>query len=329
MKMHFFFSFMIAFLYCTLVKATDYEFSTDTFQLGRWNSKSISYQQGLGKIEALDKWWGSLTFDQKVESTKAYTLNRNRLFLVTQEKRLRSEIERPIDPLELARDQIQPSWIAAGRNVLRQDKKKMYSDLRTLNETALAETEELSGELIRSLADISKIGLKDSGGLNFAPSFSKSLSKSGGSSIGLGAQRMTPPTFSALDIKCKKGDKACLQKLKTSLSQRFQSLFDTPPGRELEDILSRSRLSRPVCNEFGGSHGPLVESPEYKTFQKKRDDFLKKIDSQNWKSNKSENDLSRWYSEPVTQWVSGKSTNRCVGHAISSDIAATAKKVRF
>jgi hypothetical protein len=85
-----------------------------------------------------------------------------------------------------------PSWIAAGRDVLQQDRKEVYSDLLTLNRMALSETEALSGKRLQGLEDISKIGLKDLSGANLAPSFSKSVSKSGGSSAGLGAQTMVP-----------------------------------------------------------------------------------------------------------------------------------------
>jgi hypothetical protein len=245
--MRVFLKILIFFVYCNPARATDYEFSMETFQLGRWSPKSLSYEQGLSKIESLDKWWGSLTPDQKNEFATAYTLNRNRLFLVTQEKRLKAEIDQPIDPLELARDQIQPSWIAAGRDVLQQDRKEVYSDLLTLNRMALSETEALSGKRLQGLEDISKIGLKDLSGANLAPSFSKSVSKSGGSSAGLGAQTMVP-MLSSSDTKCKRDDKACLRSQERLLDEKPQPLFVDPAF--LERARSKLGLFEPVMATY-------------------------------------------------------------------------------
>lgn len=319
------FKLFLLFFICVRVEATEYEFSTDTFQLGRWSPKSLGYEQGQRKIEALDRWFEGLSEDQKLEFAKIYTLNRNRLFLVTQEKRLKSEVERPIDPIELARDQIQPSWIAAGRNVLRQDKQQMYSNIKSMNETALDDEEALAGRLIGSLSDISKIGLKTPSNADFAPSFSKSLSKSGGPMMGMGSQSMTSG-FSIANIDpnkvCRKSDKVCLKKTEALVAE-FKRIKDF--GRILDGTRT-PLVPAPVCQKSEASGPPALGSNGTEAFQKKRTAFLKNVGSQNWTPNKSENDLSQWYSEPISQWSQGRPNAKCVGHAISSDIASVVNK---
>jgi hypothetical protein len=324
--------FFIVLLFSISLKAAVYDFSTDNFQLGSWNPKAITYEQGLQKIDRLDKWFEGLPYEKKHESAGDYKLHRNRLFLVTQEKRLKAEVERTLSLKERLKDQLkdqfQPSWIAAGRNVLKKEKEKMYSDFVKMNKTALEDETSLESQFIGSLSDISGAGFTVQSGVDFAPSFSKSLSKTGGSMMGgslMGGSMMdyNPRPFINVDPNkiCKKNDKVCLKEVTEILYRpiEFRSI------REILNGTYKPVVPDPVCKN-SKKIGPSPGSKEFEAFLKKRNAFLKNVGSQNWKPKKTENDLSTWYSEPISQWSEGVPNAKCVGHAISSDIASVVNK---
>ncbi|OQW50846.1 MAG: hypothetical protein A4S09_10995 [Proteobacteria bacterium SG_bin7] len=72
----------------TFSGAKDFNLIADSFELGSWNEKSLTVSRGVQGIKKLDDWFSRLDDSERAKYKSEYTINRNRLYLVTQTKLL-------------------------------------------------------------------------------------------------------------------------------------------------------------------------------------------------------------------------------------------------
>lgn len=317
-----------------------YNFSTDTFQLGQWSPKTLSFEQGLRKIKLMDDWFYRLPTSERQKVLDDYVVNRNRLFIVTQEKRMTSELQPTFSDTAFGVD--------AGVKEVKRETSRQRATMQQVSGQILDDTEALKKGIFNSLDDISgalPADMKGAGGANFGSSFSKSVSKSAmfGSAVSKVGRGDIDDLLqggygylfeqSMAEIDCQ-GDKKCQarkDKLKKDLVERKKQREE----REAQRAAAREKAKRDAIVEGTNRACKKLESApdNFKDFfdsskNPKIAQFLKDTEIPQTLSARTSNDLSSWYSEPYTQWPEGggRPTATCVGHAIASNAMAALYK---
>ncbi|MBK8205126.1 MAG: hypothetical protein IPK68_23475 [Bdellovibrionales bacterium] len=85
---------VLFFCLCSDVLAESrYDFFNETFQIGPWTPETLSLTEGLKKIKLIDDWFYSLPVPERRKVLDQYVINRNRLFIIAQEKRLIADLQ--------------------------------------------------------------------------------------------------------------------------------------------------------------------------------------------------------------------------------------------
>lgn len=291
---------LLAFITSSAIQASaahvqSYEFSTTEFQLGSWRPSTLSYDAGLSKIRSLDKWFNSLS---EAERGEQYAIHRNRLFIVTQERRLEREILPTLKRIALRDENV----LAAQRDYSQHLKLIQVTRDRLLDSPDLLKTavfksfSDATDEAKNAGADI-VIGGKS---LFSAGHVSKG-GGGGGSLIGGASSYSMPRSRDLLDRR----DQYDFEKSMKSLEEGLR--------------LKRHGLSKPVCANPSGSLGEDFDSNKSPETSR----FLKELGVPRELSKEKSKDLSSWFPKPESQWFSEDGhTNDCVGHAIASDVSS-------
>lgn len=331
---------LLSILPTQLAAAETYNFSTDTFQLGTWEPKKLDYTGGLRKIRALDNWYYSLPAAEKEKFQKDYVVNRNRLFLVTQEKRMMAEVESKGS-----------TAILRGLDPQKEERRSAAKDLasfRKLSEEILAQPDKLESGLIRNLAQVEQFvspetaslarGLggsfavvnSKSGGAGGGTSFLTHMSMLGGRSVNntaieFGLDRLLPDDCKQ-DAKCRAARARLKAKVEKQQALAAESLAIEKRLRESQEkaALAAKKVEiseNPSCSPADKFDYPL--EAEFAGFRPKSADFLKQLGISPQGSPSKSRDLSHWYGEPTTQYdEKGNKLATCVGHSIANNVSA-------
>lgn len=321
-----------------------YEFSTETFQLGRWSPKTLSYQQGLQKIGLIDQWYQGLTPAEREKQIDNYTLNRNRLFLVTQEKRLRSEIDA----------QTAVSGLTENGKAVRKERSVDLRTLQKMSESLLDDPKRLTGRLLRGMSDIAGAVSPEvaSAARLSGSAFMTNISKSsgGGGFMGFGEtvsmlprstnnayqdyhmldfelDRILPADCKA-DRECRAAKariKARVEKKRLANEEMAQRAVkrDAKFKAEAEEFRKRDIVEREVCAPIENSDYPLEAEFSSKFDENgKTGKLLQDLGISKVANPRKSNDLSNWFGEPTIQYdENGNKQATCAGHAIANNVA--------
>ncbi len=111
--------------------AKDYNLVADRFELGSWNEKSLTVSRGVQGIKKLDDWFSNLGGEDRAKYRSEYSINRNRLYLVTQQKLLSQEIINLSSFTTNTRSYLNLGYTKEGLTKLQQeleDRKKYFSE---------------------------------------------------------------------------------------------------------------------------------------------------------------------------------------------------------
>lgn len=321
----------------------DFNFETKNFQLGRWSPKDLSYERGMTKIKTIDEWFYGLPLPDREKHFSDYKLHRNRLFLVTQEKRLLAQVQPSLRQAALGSS-------GTGKAFQREQSRQLAA-LRKMSEVLLDSPENLNRQLFVSLSDIEAAlpfefrRTERSLGSSLSNSVSKSggdgafgdsFSKLGRGSVGGQLSGLQALSFRQIlsEVDCGQ-DKKCLSKIaedrKMVLKQENQKMeLVRFYAESLEKKKRDEILSRPVCKSLEVESGNLSDEFDPKK-NPKTSKILNELKVSNVASDRRSNDLSSWYGEPTTQWNPGRSgpTATCVGHAIAGNVAAALYKEKL
>lgn len=309
--------------------AESYNFATDTFQLGSWEPKRLDYKVGLRKIQALDSWYYQLSPGDREKYQKDFVVNRNRLFLVTQEKRLAAEV-----------DAKSKSSILGGMDPEKEARRSASRDLasfRKLADDILSKPDALESGLIRNLANVEKFASPDvaSSARGLGGSFSVVTSKGGGggggssnflthtSLLGGGSVNNAALDFGIdqlLPEDCKRDRKCLAAKAKLKAQAEKQQALAAESlaietklreGREREALAAKKR---DIANNPSCPSGKSVDEPT-------DHEYFKQLGISPKPNASKSRDLSHWYGVPTTQYdESGNKLATCVGHAIANNV---------
>lgn len=312
-----------------------YNLSTDTFQLGQWSPKTLSLEQGLRKIKLMDDWFYGLPISERQKVLDDYVVNRNRLFIVTQEKRMSSELQPKFSDTAFGMD--------TGVKEVKREISRQRSTMQQVSGRILDDTEALKKGIFNSLDDISGAlweDMKGAGGANFGSAFSKSGSKSSmfGSAVSkvgrgdiddlLQGGYLFDQFMAKIDCKGNKKCQAQKDKIKKGILERKKQ-------SEVRRTVAREKAKQDAIVEGTNHACKKLESTfdNFKDFfdsskNPKIAQFLKDTNIPQTLSTKTSNDLSSWYAEPYTQWPEdgGPPTATCVGHAIAANAMAALYK---
>lgn len=304
--------------FCASAFAEDkFGFSTETFQLGQWSPKTLTYEQGLKKIQLIDNWFYSLSMDERKKAFDSFAINRNRLFIVTQEKRLESELnahERSAADTD------------AGVKAIQKEKTAQLTAVRALSKNLINDSTALKKNVFGQIKDI-QLAIPENSKLegSFVGSsgvFGQSLSKTGASQ-GMFGPRNDSDHFRLRDLDCGTDSKCLRQK------KQFETVI-----KKFRIFLSNDRIAlnpneaaiqAPICKSKDLPAGSLKDAAK----NPKLSQFLKDSGVSQTESAQKANDLSNLFGPPHTQWVDGHPTAMCVGFAIASNVMATLYKDNF
>lgn len=327
-----------------------YEFSTETFQLGRWSPKTLSYQQGLQKLGAIDQWYRGLTPAEREKQIDNYTLNRNRLFLVTQEKRLRSEID----------GQTALSGLTENGKAVRKERSIDFRTLQKMSDSLLDDPARLTGRLLRGMGDIVEtVNPEVAGAARLSGSaFMTNISKgSGGGSAGFMGfgetvsmlPRSTNNAYQdyhmldfeldgilPADCKADKDCRAAKARIKARVEKRRlanermaqraaerDAVLKAKFKAEAEEFRKRDIVEREACAPIENSDYPLEAEFSSKFDENgKTGKLLQDLGISKVANPRKSNDLSNWFGEPTIQYdENGNKQATCAGHAIANNVA--------
>jgi hypothetical protein len=324
----------------TCLAAEKYGFETDVFQLGQWTRKDLSYERGIEKLKTIDNWFYSLPVVDREKYLDDYTLNRNRLFLVTQEKRIVAVMQPTMQQTVFGASDASKS--------VKQEQSQQLTAIRQMSDALINDSESLKKGLFNSLNDIAKaLPSKFNGAAaRLGNSFSKSLSKSSHSAgfgqayskLGSGdvegrlSELQSMRLDQLLDLKGCRVIEKCNEHVKKFLTgvmekqkamDELKSAQKKSAQKEKVDLI----IQKPFCQSLETKVGALADTFDSKKSPKTAkflaDLKVPLVESQ-WKSN----DLSSWYGEPTTQWneIGTEATATCAGHAIASNVMAAQYK---
>lgn len=263
-----------------------------SFRVLNLDATSITLERGISYLKTLDRRFALLSKASQITSAKNYALNRNRLFILNQEKRLDKEIQ------ELVSAQKSP--------ILINEKRKNLRKLSVIRTSLFTDEKLMSSRLIINLNDLMtlyqvKTGKSPEGNLGFSQSYSKRSRGSGSSGFS--------DSYS----------KRYVMELLDEEISRMTSNRAGPHEKLEETIISSSRLA--ICRGEVDTNKP-AKYLDPRLFPKESK-FLNELGISSWSETAKAYNLSHLYGEPTTQFDVGNIPNAsCVGHAISSDIAS-------
>ncbi|MBK9037666.1 MAG: hypothetical protein IPL83_00620 [Bdellovibrionales bacterium] len=329
---------VLFFCLCSDVLAESrYDFFNERFQIGPWTPETLSLTEGLKKIKLIDDWFYSLPVPERRKVLDQYVINRNRLFIITQEKRLLADLQ------SISNDIIFGS--ASGLKQLEEELVTQLTTLQQVRRQTLDDTEALKNALVNKLDDLSDLlpaDTRDNGGTNSGALFSNSfsfgsqVSKAGGSNIPRSLNRSGFEPTNIEPLNACRNDDVCVNEDMTEILEKIgigDELFPNeqePKGMARTLEIKETQRTRIVHQEFGACEGLEAAQNDFKEYfdpskNPKLALFLKETGISRSLSNRTSNNLSSWYSEPTTQWpegTGGKPSATCVGHAIASDATA-------
>lgn len=285
-----------------------FNLSTSNFQLGAWSPRRISFKQSQDKIKKLDDWFNSLSPSERSSILDEYIINRNRLFIVAQEKRMDYQLQ--------SGDLNKIFGSTKGIKELRAEALQHRAAMKKISSHYLNNPDALKKELFEDLDDIglalpNDLKKKDADYSSlFAPSISKT-SSSGSNLLSLEAEAYS----TSLPSLNQSGSRIDIKKGIAQL-------------RDMQrNILLPNYGMKSSCKKLDDSTIPLkdyFDSSKNSRIAK----FLNELNVSQTLSPKKSNDLSSWYGEPTFQYPEGTENYNatCVGHAIASNATAALYK---
>jgi hypothetical protein len=269
-----------------------------------WTPEAISFQNATGLISNLDRWYAGLDKTNQRTNYADYNLNRNRLFLVAQEKRLADEAGHKDSAWSMAgllRKIRGNDWMTTADNLRTEAARDQLKSMKEINKIALNSPDDLRSRTIAQISDVQKLKSATMAPGSFSGALSQSLSKAG------------MPAGGGFELN---------------------TLLDDSPASFAE--MERIRKAIADEREQAARDSFLASISQEKTETQpwrpsaKETAFLKDLGIPNTSaSHKGCKDLSNLFPAPQTQWDQGRPNAKCSGHAIASDIAATLNRKRL
>lgn len=133
----------------------------------------MSFEQGQRKIKSMDNWFYGLPKSERQRFLDDYVVNRNRLFIATQVRRMAPELQPSFSDTVFGVD--------VGVKEVKRETARQRATMQQVSDQILDDTAVLKKGIFDSLDDISgalPADMKGAGEANFGSSFSKSVSKS-------------------------------------------------------------------------------------------------------------------------------------------------------
>lgn len=317
---------------------SSYKFPSDSFAQEEWSPNKLTYQDGLKKLRQIDNWYYSLSVPEREKRLAEYTISRNRLFIVTQEKRVASAVQSGFANsafgTKSAKENLQKELLEEHAN-MRKLSSKFLNDTNYLKKSLFLNSQEMTGELpkdsgikIESLSGqrVAKTNASMGGSYSGEGGLFKDLS----SGIGkLSEQDLTDIFISKSECKPDR-DPKCEEKKKQAKIRVAERKAREVKEKEQESI--QRRIQGIVHGANRACQAPVGNTVDFKSALDSKKNpkiakFLKAVGVSSQLSPQKSNDLSGWYGEPQTQHRKGEDPYAtCVGHAIASNAAAVLHK---
>jgi hypothetical protein len=271
-----------------------YSFKQDGINIMPWNKNDLTLEQGIQKIGSLDQWFTALSEVDKNKQAMNYALNRNRLFLVAQEKRLATELS---DMIRLETDSTAISQAQENFNLI-----------RSAGLSLLEDREVLSSQVFKDLDGVS-VAYQTKNGAKAPRGFSTSISKSiGGNIDGFGSshqfrEKSLGDILDTFGLRQKWKDYQAMRK-------------EISPERKINRIVVNSNFVR--CSPSGSYKQNPFDVMKFPQSA----DFLKQLGINEWAETVKARDLSSWYGPNETQIENGVPNAKCMALAIASEMGA-------
>lgn len=277
---------VVWFLMANPAFAENYSFSAPGIIIKEWSPETLEFSKGLENIRSLDKWYSRLSDTEKRNNALGFAEQRNRLFLVTQEKRLINDLK------NLSDKPLFPSlpWGPAATEAIKKEKAEQLDYLRSTRTKLFEKPNQLSSEVISDLNQYQ-------------------------------SQDKSPPELKAQHLlrRLCGNDQACQDKMRPKI---YKQLGGSNPEERAKNAISQ--FSGKQCEPDSIPPVPAVEYFDRKLFPKEAS-FLRELGITSWKPKSGETDLSKLYGPPKTQWRGQIPTAECVGFAIASDASSVSK----